>query len=102
LIGTIIKKKIFIAVYSGLFTKNSIVDDFEASIHSFNDFKWFSIIIKISKLYEVKRINNIIKTITINIVKFDFFHYNGSIYKNTIEVVYIPKISVNFISIKEF
>ncbi len=59
-------------------------------------------IIKISKPYEVKNIDSIIKTTTTNIVKLNFSCYNKSIYKNTIEVIYTLEIPINLISIEEF
>jgi len=39
LIGTSIKKKMFITVHLSLFIKDNIVGDFEASIYSFNNLK---------------------------------------------------------------
>ncbi len=88
-------------IYFNLFIKDNIVDDFNVFAYFFNDFKWFSIIIKMSKLYKVEEIDNTIKITTIDIVEFDFFYCNGSIYKGTIEVIYILKISMNFISMEE-
>ena len=58
-------------------------------------------IIKISKLYKVERVDSTIKIITTNIVEFDFFRYNRSMYRDIIEIVYILKILVNLISIKK-
>ncbi len=91
----------FITIYLNLFIKDNIVGDSKTSVHSFNDFKWFSTIIKISKLYKVEGTDGIIKTTITNIVELDFFYYNKSIYKNTIEAVYILKILMNLIFIKK-
>ncbi len=92
----------FIIIHSGFFIKNNIVNDFKISIYSFNNLKLFSTIIKMLKPYEVKKIDNTIKTTITNIIEFDFFRCNRSIYKNTIEVIYILKISINLISIRKF
>ncbi len=54
------------------------------------------------KPYKIERAHKTIKITTIDIVEFDFFYYNGLIYKNTIEAVYILKIFINLISIREF
>ncbi len=102
MVGTNIKKEIFVIIYSDLFIKDNIVDDFKVFIHLFNNFKWFSTIIKISKLYKIKKVDKTIKITTTDIVEFDFFYYNKSIYKGTIEAIYILKIFINFISIKKF
>ncbi len=53
------------------------------------------------KLYKVEKTNKTIKTTITNIIEFDFFRYNGSIYKNTIEAIYTLEISINFISIEK-
>ncbi len=99
MVGTSIKKEMFATTHFNLLTKDNIVGDSNTFVYSFNNFKWFSTIIKMPKLYEVERVGNTIKTITIDIVEFDFFHRNGSMYRDTIEVVYILKMSVDFISI---
>ncbi len=102
LIETFIKKEIFVTVYFSLFIKDNIVDNFEIFIHSFNNLKWFSTIIKIPKLYEVEEVDGMIKITITDIVKFDFFYYNRSIYKSIIEAVYILEMFINFISIRKF
>ena len=66
----------FIAIYLNLLIKDNIINDFKIFIHSFNDFKWFSIIIKMSKLYKIKEISNTIKITIIDIIEFDFFRCN--------------------------
>ncbi len=92
----------FVIIHFSLFTKDNIVNNFKTFTHSFNNFKWFLTIIKMPKLYEVKRIDNTIKTTTIDIIKLNFFCRNKSIYKDIIKAIYTLKMFINLISIRKF